>query len=309
MILSPVWASPDTTGLGAVAVMRGDAVCDGQRAGAKFGILAPCFLPSRPPLPSRCGRQPVHLQGRPLLGGASQRQRQPAPAPARPLARAPCRHRRLRLLPAQPQLLLLQRSVRRRLWLVSVRPVLLCPSGSAPAPPAWCGAGVLGVAGCWGCRLLGAVLVTGSKQMHFGEKMLSGDAQLLVPVIHALCPVPCCPLQAAGGGTAGGAQEGQPRQPGHRGQPELFMETTLQPVRKGALLLRLGESQKPPSAGPDPARPASRKGLLSGAEQCHGSVERAGAGAGPNPFGCSGVFGCPSPGGPWGCLSCCAGGG
>lgn len=179
LILSPVWASPDTTGLGAVAVMRGDAERDGQQAGAKFGILAPCFLPSRPPLPSRCGRQPVHLQGRPLLGGASQRQRQPAPAPARPLARAPCRHRRLRLLPAQPQLLLLQRSVRRRLWLVSVRPVLLCPSGSAPAPPAWCGAGVLGVAGCWGCRLLAAVLVTGSKQMHFGEKMLSGDAQLL----------------------------------------------------------------------------------------------------------------------------------
>lgn len=135
------------------------------------------------------------------------------------------------------------------------------------------------------------------------------EHRVTVPVICAPHPVPCCHLQAAGGGTAGGAQEGQPRQPGHRGQPELFMETTLQPVRKGALLLRLGESQKPPSAGPDPARPASRKGLLSGAEQCHGSVERAGAGAGPNPFGCSRVFGCPSPGGTWGCLSCCAGGG
>lgn len=160
-ILSPVWASPDTTGLGVVAVMRGDAERDGQRAGAEFGILAPCFLPSRPRLPSRHRPQPVHLQGRPLLGGAIQRQRQPAPAAARPLARPPRRHRRLRLLPAQPQLLLLQRSVRRGLGPVSVRPVLLCPSGSAPAPPAWCGAEVLGVAGCCGCRLLAAVLVTG----------------------------------------------------------------------------------------------------------------------------------------------------
>lgn len=132
--------------------------------------------------------------------------------------------------------------------------------------------------------------------------------RVTVPVIRTPCPVPCCHLQAAGGGTAGGAEEGQPRQPGHRGQPKLFMETTRQPVRKGALLLQLGESQKPPSVGPDPARPASRKGLLSGAEQCHGSAGRAGAGAGPNP-GCSRGFGCPSPGGTWGCLSCCAGGG
>lgn len=127
------------------------------------------------------------------------------------------------------------------------------------------------------------------------------EHRVVVPVIHAPCPVPCCHLQAAGG-TAGRAEEGQPRQPGHRGQPELFMETTRQPVRKGALLLRLGESQKPPSAGPDPARPASRKGLLSGAARCLGSPGtrrpgwggEGGAGGGLGPSGCSGGLAVPA---------------
>lgn len=122
----------------------------GGGLGLNLGCWHRASRPHGPLCPSRRGPQPVHLQGWPLLGGVGQRQCQPAAAAARALARPARRHRRLRLLPAQPQLLLLQRSVRRGLQPASVRPAPLCPSRSAPAPPAWC-AGVLSAegAGSW----------------------------------------------------------------------------------------------------------------------------------------------------------------
>ena len=55
----------------------------------------------------------------------------------------------------------------------------------------------------------------------------------------------CHPQAARQHVAAGWVEEGQTRQPGCQGQPQVLMETSCRLVRKGTLLLRLGESQKP----------------------------------------------------------------
>lgn len=67
---------------------------------------------------------------------------------------------------------------------------------------------------------------------------------------------------------AGRVEEGQTRQPGCQGQPQPLMETSCRLIRMGALLLRLGESQKPLSLpSPRPLPPSPGLGQAVACEQ------------------------------------------
>lgn len=67
---------------------------------------------------------------------------------------------------------------------------------------------------------------------------------------------------------AGWVEEGQTRQPGCQGQPQPLMETSCRLIRMGALLLRLGESQKPLSLlSPRPLPPSPGLGQAVACEQ------------------------------------------
>lgn len=67
---------------------------------------------------------------------------------------------------------------------------------------------------------------------------------------------------------AGWVEEGQTRQPGCQGQPQPLMETSCRLIRMGALLLRLGESQKPLSLpSPRPLPPSPGLGQTVACEQ------------------------------------------